>query len=918
MDYANVLDEGRDVIELARASAPPLFREREVQSAIEAITNGRSVLLVGPAGVGKSTIIDAFADRIGNFEFKVRQFTVVQIMSGTRYLGEWQSKLSALMAEAVQSRTILNIVDVPSLASAGVSSNSNSNFLDAMRPQIASGRLLIVGEVTPEQLQSMSRIPNFTSLFDLIHIEPLSAEQIAEIVDREASEIGLPLDAPTRERLMQLCRTFQASRPIPGAAVDLLGRVKDYRDQKTAIGEQVEITPAFIEKVFAIYSGLPLFVVAAGESKPTSQIREWFRERIIGQEAAIDAVVEMIALYKSRLHDKTKPIGSFLFVGPTGVGKTELARALAIYFFGSERRMLRFDMSEFAEYAAFEMLVGSPREPERPARLVDPVRAQPFQVVLLDEIEKGHRTIHDLLLQLLDEGRLTTPKGETINFCSTIIIATTNAGASEGTTSSIGFGRDVGPSYDPEKALRAMGAQFRPEFINRFQHLVLFHPLTREQAAQIAHIELRSLLKREGITERNLIVDLTDDAIEQVLAAGFNASFGARAIKREVRRQIILPIATLLMEREIVPASIIQVGVRDGRIAVVVADTPESSQIRAERVPIRTPTGERLTRKVVGERITNARMAAKELFDASGVERLQAEIHDIDVRRKDYRFWHDTAEASRILARQTRLMEVVSRVERLTAWVDELGSGAASQTTRSQLESLAAQLVHFEAARAAAQRELVRMSPEGYWDALVEIAPTGGGSEARDFMFKIYATWARDRRLKLMMVREPMAADEPIMFAARGHFPYGYLKLEAGYHRVRQKQEVSVARVAIVPWLDRTAPTEFGGQRALKAVGQLGGKIRSRVEVSGSSLVLQNDRTLNENRELARDLAPSWGLHQPVASRARMIRRYDLKPFLVRDYLIGQDFARADILAPKLFHELLCARVDKSSVPAGG
>jgi ATP-dependent Clp protease ATP-binding subunit ClpC len=916
MQYANVLDEGRDVIEAARACPPALFREREVRSVIEAISSGRSVLLVGPSGVGKSAVLNACADRVGDLGYRVRQFTVVQIMSGTRYLGEWQSKLSVLMTEAVQSRTILNIIDVVNLASAGISSNSTTNFLDAMRPQLASGCLLIIGEVTPEQLQSIYRIPNFASLFDLIHVEPLSADEIVEIVDREANAIGLALDAPARDRLMQLCNTFQVSQQGPGAALDLIDRVKDYRDQKSGVGEPADITPSFIEKVFAIYSGLPLFVVSRSESKPTAQIRDWFRERIIGQEAAIEAVVEMIALYKSRLHDKTKPIGSFLFVGPTGVGKTELARALAQYFFGSERRMLRFDMSEFAEYAAFEMLVGNPREPERPARLVDPVRAQPFQVVLFDELEKGHRTIQDLLLQLLDEGRLSTPKGETVNFCSTIIIATTNAGASEGTASSIGFGRDVGPTYDPDKVLHAIGAHFRPEFINRFQHVVLFHPLSREQAAQIARIELRSLLKREGITERNLIVDVTDDAIELVLAAGFNASFGARAIKREVRRQIILPIATLLMEREVVRASLIQVGVRDGRIAVAVADTPESSQIRAEREPIRTATGERLTRKDVGDRIAAARVAAKQLFDATGVEKLRSEIREIDVQRKDYRFWHDATGAGQILARQIRSMEVVSRVERLMAWIDELSSGAAAQTTRSQLNGLAAQLVHFEAARAAAQRELVRMSPEGYWDALVEIAPTGGGIEARDFMFKVYATWARDRRLELVMVREPMAADEPIVFAVRGHFPYGYLKAEAGYHRVRQKREASVARIAIAPWLDLTHSIELKAQRALKAVGQLGGKIRSRVEVSESNLVLQNERTLNENSELARDLAPSWELHQQGVSGARMVRRYDLKPFLVRDYLTSQDFTRADILAPKLFHELLCARVDKSAAPA--
>ncbi|MGE0036103.1 MAG: AAA family ATPase [Xanthobacteraceae bacterium] len=692
--------------------------------------------------------------------------------------------------------------------------------------------------------------------------------------------------------------------------LDLLGKVRDYRDQKLAIGEGGTITPLFVEKVFAIHSGLPLFVVSRGEGKSASVIRDWFRERIIGQEAAIEAVVEMIAFYKARLHDTGKPVGSFLFVGPTGVGKTEMARALAEFFFGSDRRMLRFDMSEFTDFHSFEMLVGSANAPaERPARLIDPVRIQPFQVLLFDELEKAHRNIQDLFLQLLDEGRLTTPKGETVNFRNTIIIATSNVGAFEGMTTSIGFGGQS-DGYDADKAMTAIEAHFRPEFLNRFQHVVLFHPLTQEQAAKIARADLQATLRREGIAGRNLIVEVHDDVIEHVLAAGFNPRYGGRGIKRELRRRVILPIATLLMERAPEPGSLIEVGVQDGRVRVRVVDTPDSLQAKAEKAPIRTRSGDRLTRPEIVERIATAQADCERVARAAEIERLRREIEEIDATRKEPAFWHDLEGTAGILARHTRALETVGRIERLQDGAHALALTATTASTRAELEQLSDRLLQAEAAIDAARREIVTMGPDGYWDALVEIAPVGSAAPVRDLLYKLYGDWARDRRMDCVMLREPLAPDEPVALALRGHFAHGYLKDEAGHHRIRRNNRSAVARVTVAPLSPRSEPVEFGEQRALKLSGQFDGKIRSRVVALGGRLVLQNALTLSENRELACDIAPCWPHEQPPT--AKRVRLYDLDGFLVRDYLTGADFTRKDILSPKPFHDLLCARVDKA------
>jgi ATP-dependent Clp protease ATP-binding subunit ClpC len=919
-NYTDILQEGEDVSASARAAGPVWFRDQEIDAATAAVLGRRSVLLVGPPGTGKSAVLHGIAARLDQLMqngvmIGMRRFTTTQILSGTRYIGDWQTKLTQLMVEAELSNAVLNVVDVWNLASVGMTVQSENNLLDAMRPRIADGRLCLISEVTPEQLQQMSYRTNFVPLFEIVRIEPLSDQQRREILDREATRTGLTLPLETRERMLALADSFSPGAGA-GATLDLLRKMREYWEQKIGANEPVDMTPRFAEKVFSIHSGLPIFVVSRTATMPASEIRDWFRERIIGQEGAIDAVVEMIAFYKARLHDKGKPVGSFLFVGPTGVGKTELARCLAAFFFGSERRMLRFDMSEFADYNSFELLIGSPQtSPRRPARLIDPVRLQPFQVLLFDELEKAHRNVQDLFLQLLDEGRLTTPAGETVNFCTTIIIATSNAGALEGMTSGIGFG-DRNETYDADKALSAIESQFRPEFLNRFQHLVLFHPLTREQAARIARIDLQGVLRREGIAGQNLLVDVHDDVIDHVLAAGFNPRYGGRGIKREVRRRIILPIANLLLERALDPGTIIDVRLVDGRVRVRAVDTPESLEHKSDRAPVRAHTGERLALPEINERVGAAGIQLAALAANCELPRLLAEIDQLDAERRSHTFWTDPDHARQALARQARSLETVARLEGLHNVVEDLERAATAAASRRELAGLAEKLVNLETALAIVERELVGMGPDGYWDALMEIVPVGQSGEARDFLFELYGLWAKDRRTELVMLREPLSTDEPLAVAFKGHFAYGYLCGEAGRHRLRRKHRNAVARVTVAALTDASAPIAFAEQRPLKATGQLGGKVRSRVAVASSRLVLQNERTLDQNRELAREVAPSWP-HQLAAANMQ-VRRYDFDPFLVRDYLIGEGFGRKEILKPRLFHKLLCDRIDVTRRNARG
>jgi hypothetical protein len=248
--------------------------------------------------------------------------------------------------------------------------------------------------------------------------------------------------------------------------------------------------------------------------------------------------------------------------------------------------------------------------------------------------------------------------------------------------------------------------------------------------------------------------------------------------------------------------------------------------------------------------------------------------------------------------------------------VEDLQRAVTTAASRSALTGLADKLLRLETALTVAARELVAMGADGYWDALMEIVPVGPSGDARDFLFALYRDWAKERRVEVVMLREPLAADEPLALALKGQFAFGYLAGEIGRHRLRRKSRNSLARVTVAPLTDANARIEFTEQRPLKATGLLGGKIRSRVAVAGSRLVLQNERALEENRELARDIAPSWP-QEPAAANLR-VRRYDFDPFLVRDYLTGEDFGRREILKPSLFHKLLCQRIDVACGEAEG
>lgn len=902
-----IIKEGRNLTEESRGFDATLYRDEMISKIVQSIARRRSILLVGENGVGKTKVVHELTTQLRRSgRARVHEISVSQLLSGTKYLGEWESKVSYIIERAESNNTILYFSDIWNLPTAAKSSNRDGTAWDLIRPYLEQGKVQLIGEITVTQLTALLNVKGFDSLFEQVEVSPLSEQQLLGVLQTETNKLKLPLDQDCLVRAQQLSQQFLGANQGPGPAKELLAQIKDYHAQKRDNNEPEDLTPQFIERVFSIYSGLPLIVVSPKETKPIKEIKSWFEDRIIGQKDAITAVVETIALYKAGLNDPNRPIGSFLFVGPTGVGKTELARTLAKFLFGTETRMLRFDLSEYKDYHSFQLLIGNPDRPLEASRLVDPVKAKPFQVILLDEIEKAHSNVWDLLLQLLDEGTLTPPSGKPVNFRNTIVIATSNVGAKESGKPGMGFVVDAGENN--ERMMKTLETVFRPELLNRFQHLVAFHALSREDVRQIARMELARILDRQGLKTRQISVDVADSVLDLIVDQGHDDKYGARALRRMVQRFVSMPIATLLLEKPVDDGCILRLTAQDKTVKVDVIDTPEVVASRAAAQPIRTVLGTVPNRNAIEKLIREQRKQLDEL-----VSQVQAaypgglEDKDLDDSHIFQKF--DATEMAQHFKRREILQSVTRRMESLDFEQHELEEWFKAAVSREELRQLAA-AIHTQALSIeSAGRELLTMPKDSYADAIVELVPLTGDLTNAKFLFELYKRWADYRAYSVEMLCEPLNNDEPIAFTVSGGYSFGYLHMESGHHRFRNENRNQVVRVRVARLTDSSRQIAFNSQRALKKNGLLGGRVRSRLQPVGSDLLIQNSKTLADNKLMADSVVASF--ESLESSGDTLVRRYDQSPYLIKDFLTGTLSSKADITSGDGFHKLLCQRVSE-------
>jgi len=510
----------------------------------------RSLLASGEMRVGKTSFLRLLGRRLDRQGWTVFEASGADLMAGQQWFGQLEGRIQRTVDELAASKKLIwYIPDVLQIALSGTHQGQAASILDQILPAISAGRLIVWTEASAAGTARLLRLrPALRGTFEVARLEPMDQEETGELARDFARSLtataGVKIEPAAIDVALASARQYLTASSLPGAALDLL----KLSIGRAAKGSGTKIGAADIIETLAQLTGLPASILDSHERVDLAAVRGYFTARVIGQDEAVEAIVERIAMLKAGLNDPGKPIGVFLFAGPTGTGKTELAKTLAEYLFGSQERMIRLDMSEFQTAESTAKILGSGEAASPSDSLITLVRKQPFSVVLLDEFEKAHANVWDLFLQVFDDGRLTDQLGQVADFRHCIIILTSNLGATSHRSSRLGYapGDDA---YSGDQVLRAVGQTFRPEFQNRLDKVIVFRPLSRELMRGILKKELARVLERRGLKDREWAVEWEASALEFLLEKGFSPEMGARPLKRAIDQHLIAPLAATIVEK---------------------------------------------------------------------------------------------------------------------------------------------------------------------------------------------------------------------------------------------------------------------------------------------------------------------------------------------------------------------------------
>ena len=511
----------------------------------------RSVLITGEHGVGKSAVMFRVGRELMEQGWTIFEASGSDIIAGQRFIGDLEQRVRDLVGQVGGGRRVLWYVpDFQSLGWTGTHQFSQSSVLDLLLPFLETGQVVVVGELPIAAYEQLSQDqPRLTSACMVCRVAPLGETATIELATAWARALGSKddrelLPAATLREAWLLASQYLRDREPPGCLMDFLEQTR--QSLLTAATGPVQISHDDLIATLAAITSLPRQILDERQNLDPQQLRTFFGQRILGQPEAVDCLVERIALIKAGLTDPSRPQGVFLFAGPTGTGKTEIAKALAKFLFGSDERLLRYDMSEFQSPDSLERLVGDGQKLDQDS-LTRRIRKQPFSIILLDEFEKAHPRVWDLFLQVFDDGRLTDPLGRTSDFRHAIVILTSNLGGQTAARAGLGFDQDSG-GFRVAEVDRAVAQAFRPEFLNRLDRVIVFRPFTREVMREILDKELQDVQQRRGLRNREWAVVWEDSALEFLLDRGFSPALGARPLKRAIERYLLTPLAETIVQ----------------------------------------------------------------------------------------------------------------------------------------------------------------------------------------------------------------------------------------------------------------------------------------------------------------------------------------------------------------------------------
>jgi ATP-dependent Clp protease ATP-binding subunit ClpC len=783
-------------------------------------TPARSLLVSGDHRVGKTTFLRLLGRRLEEAGWEVFEAGGADLMAGQQWFGQLEGRIQRAVEELAASKKLIwYIPDMLQLARSGTHQGQAASILDQILPAITAGRLIVWTEASATSTARLVQLrPMLRGLLEVVRLEPQSQEETASLaeafVQRLVEEADLKIDAGCIPVAISSARQYLSASNFPGSVMDLIKLTAS----RVLKGGDSQVQPSEVIVTLSQLTGLPVSILDSNERVDLGSIREYFASRVIGQDEAVAAIVDRIAMLKAGLNDPGKPIGVFLFAGSTGTGKTELAKTVAEYLFGSVDRMIRLDMSEFQTAETAHKILGG----EDVDSLINRVRKQPFSVVLLDEFEKAHAAIWDLFLQVFDDGRLTDAMGHVADFRHCMIVLTTNLGATSHQGSGLGFA-PAADAFSSHHVMRAIGQTFRPEFQNRLDKVIVFRPLTRDLMRQILKKELNQVLQRRGLKYRDWAVEWEASAQDFLLEKGFSPEMGARPLKRAIDQYLIAPLAATIVERRF-PEGDQFVFVRsDGRAIQAEFVDPDSdipsgsasgapSAVRPPALPdmILAPAGSDTEVRALEKEFTGV----AETFASQPWEGLKARLSG-SMTAVD--FWA-RADRHATLSR----LALMDRVRAATATAEALRARLTKGTQRTGKHSR--ELV----ARLALQLHLIK---EGIRDALedapVEIAlrvepaleKPGDHQATRAWCLQVlgmYRAWAGNRHMQLAEIADAGDRNLPWLLIA-GFGAHRLLVQEVGLH-ILEAEEEKAGRVAARVRLVTSPLGDLAGERLRSAL----------------------------------------------------------------------------------------------------